>query len=122
MAPRPGRIGPMPFHSRATLAEWVAEFRELGYGLEGSLRVIEQDGEDGSDTGLVYLELAHAPTTVYVQPVVGDGTRWVVTFEGRDEPAEVTAAGVARLSTELAALSALCAFLQAKSASEPGAD
>lgn len=104
----------MPYRNLATLTEWVAEFRSLGYQIDDSLRVIAQEGEDGSDTGLVALVLGGSTTSVYVQPTTVGSTRWCVTFEARDEAIEMSAAGVSGLSAELAVLAALCAFLEAK--------
>ena len=43
----------MPFRSLSTLESWLDEFRSLGYPLEGSVKVMGQDGEDGANTGLV---------------------------------------------------------------------
>lgn len=111
-----------PFHSRQTLESWLTEFTELGYPLNGSLKVIEQDGEAGADTGLVGITLAHANTITYVQPESLGSTRWVVTMEPRDTAVVLDPAGLLNLSAELATVSALCAFLQAKSEAFRGED
>lgn len=105
---------PMPFRSRATLESWLDEFRALGYPMPGGLRVIQQDGDGGANTGLVVVELVNAPTSIYVQPIVQGSPRWVVSFEAREKQVELDPAGVAGLASELAVVSALCAFLQAK--------
>jgi hypothetical protein len=99
----------------STLETWLAEFRALGYTTSEGIRVIPQDVEQGSDTGLVAAPLDSVSTVFYVQPVAEGSAAWQVTFEPRDEAASLDAASVMRLSGELATLSALCAFFQAKS-------
>ncbi|TPW78225.1 hypothetical protein FJ657_05530 [Schumannella soli] len=106
----------MPFRSKTTLEAWVEEFALLGYPQASQVRVIVQDAGDG-DTGLVAVTLTDATTVTYIQPIVVGSPRWVVTFEAREEQLELAAADVARLSADLAVVSALCAFFQAKSAS-----
>lgn len=102
----------MIFRSRETLQEWLDEFQNLDHSSDGTLRVIEQDGADGADTGLVALRLAGG-LSAYLQP---DGAgEWVVTFDVGDEAFELDAATVSQLSSELATVSALCGFLQTKS-------
>src|SRR5689334_14439732 len=67
--PRCGRsVMGMPFRSQRTLDAWLAEFREQGHPVAGSLKVMEQDGHDGADTGLVGVRLANATTVTYIQP------------------------------------------------------
>lgn len=106
----------MPFRSRHTLEQWLEEFRALGYPIAGALKVMQQDGDDGANTGLVGVELANAATVTYVQPEAPYSLRWVVTMEPRDEAVVLDSAGVMSLAAELSMVSALCAFLQAKSA------
>jgi hypothetical protein len=106
----------MPFRSRRTLEAWLEEFSQLGYPIAGSLRVMDQDSADGEDTGLVGVSLRYAATVTYLQPDAPYSTRWVVTMEPRETPVVLDSAGLLNLSTELATVSALCAFLQAKSA------
>lgn len=105
----------MPFRNLATLESWIAEFRGLDYEIAGSLKVIVQDGDAGADTGLVGVHLAYASTAVYLQPIPGGGGRWEATMEPRDDSVVLDAAGLLRLSSELAMLSSLCTFLQTKS-------
>lgn len=105
----------MPFRTMNTLESWLAEFLALGYPVGGSIRVIPQDAEEGTDTGLVAATLGSVPTVLYVEPVVPGSPAWQITFEPRDSPASVNAAAALALSAELAVLSALCAFFQAKS-------
>lgn len=112
----------MPFRNLATLESWIAEFRDLGYEVAGSVKVIVQDGDSGADTGLVGVQLAYASTTVYVQPLPGGGGRWEATMEPRDDAVVLDAAGLLRLSSELAMVSALCTFMQTKSQVYTGID
>lgn len=106
----------MPFRSQQTLELWLEEFRALGYTIAGTIKVMEQDGEDGDNTGLVGVRLANAQTVTYVQPEAPYSPRWVVTMEARDEPVVLDSVGLMDLAAELTVVSALCAFLQAKSA------
>lgn len=106
----------MPFRSRRTLEQWLEEFGTLGYPAVGSFKVMQQDGEHGAHTGLVGVQLANAATVTYIQPEAPYSLRWVVTMEPREEAVVLDSAGLLNLSVELAVVSALCAFLQAKSA------
>jgi hypothetical protein len=105
----------MPFRSRETLEAWVDEFRLLGYAISETVKVIPQDGDLGGNTGLVGVRLLHAQTVTYIQPDAPGSTTWQVTFEPRETEVQLDASGALRLSTELAMVSALCAFLQTKS-------
>jgi hypothetical protein len=105
----------MPFRNMDTLESWLEDFRSLGYP-DSVVRVMPQDGEDGSNTGLVGVHLENAATVVYIQPESAASTRWVVTFESREDEEEMDAASLLKLASELSVVSALCAFLEAKSA------
>jgi hypothetical protein len=118
----PTRELPMPFRSLHTIEGWLDEFRQLGYPLSASMKVIQQDGEHGSNTGLVGVTLSNAGSTSYIQPDAIGSTRWMVTFEPRDSAITLDPAGVMQLSAELATVSALCAFLEAKSHEFVGED
>ncbi len=106
----------MPFRSRATLQAWIEEFEELGYTVPGAVYVAAQDGDEGANTGLVRVRMRNASTETYIQPEVQGAVRWVATFERREEELALTAAQAHELAQELSLISALCAFLQAKSA------
>jgi hypothetical protein len=110
----------MPFRNASTLNRWLDEFDRLGYPSVGELRVITQDGANGADTGLIAVRLAHADTSVYIQPESHDSTKWMVTLEARDEAVSLDAAALFRLSGELSTVSVLCAFLQSKSGATGG--
>lgn len=105
----------MPFRSKATLQSWLDEFAGLGYRVDGQLRVMDQDPEEGGDTGLVAVRLARASTVIYMQPEMDGSYEWLVTMEARETPVVLNAAAVLYLATELTTVSALCAFLQVKS-------
>lgn len=104
----------MPFRSQATLERWLEEFRAFAYPFDGTIKVMQQDGDDG-DTGLVGVRLANASTVTYVQPEAPYSMRWVVTMESREDAVVLDSAGLLKLASELTVVSALCAFLQVKS-------
>ncbi|MGZ7254177.1 hypothetical protein ACXWO5_11200, partial [Streptococcus pyogenes] len=58
----------MPFRSRETLEQWVAEFHDAR-GAGERIKVIVQDGSDGNDTGLVVVPLTHASASVFMEPL-----------------------------------------------------
>ena len=107
----------MPFRSQDTLQEWLDEFHDLGYPVTGTLKVLPQDGEDGSNTGLVAVSLHNASTVTYIQPESQGSHRWVVTLEPRENAVVLDAAGLHGLASELSIASVLCSFLQGKSQS-----
>lgn len=112
----------MAFRNLETLESWLAEYRAQGKPLADSARVMVQDGDGGANTGLVFFQLGHAPTGVFIQPATQEATGWVATMEAREENLVLDAAGVLELSAELAAVSELCAFLEAKSQAYQGTD
>ncbi len=106
----------MPFRTKETLEAWLAEFAELGYPISERLRVMHQDGTGGHDTGLIGLDLVNAGTVTYLQPEPVGSTHWAITFEAREQDVKLDAGRAFELSSELAMVSALCSFLQSKSA------
>ena len=112
----------MAFRNLDTLESWLTEYRSLGKPLAESAHVLVQDGDGGADTGLVAFRLGHAPTGVFIQPATHDASAWVATMEPREENLVLDAAGLRELSAELAAVSELCAFLEAKSKAYQGSD
>ena len=112
----------MAFRNLETLESWLAEYRAQGKPGADAARVMVQDGEGGADTGLVAFRLGHAPTGVFIQPATQDAAGWVATMEPREENLVLDAAGLLKLSAELAAVSELCAFLEAKSQAYQGVD
>ena len=105
----------MPFHSRDALVAWLAEFDAASRADAVPARVLEQDGSQGANTGLVAVQLSSG-MDVYIQPDVQGGTRWIVTVQSPDEPIELTAPQVAAASAEFATGAERCAFLEEKSA------
>ena len=112
----------MPFRSLTTLRAWVDEFAELGHVPPGTLKVIQQDGGDGANTGLVAVRFENASTLGYVQPERAGSITWMVTLEPRESALTIDAASVRDLADELTRLSALCDFLQEKSVAFIGED
>ena len=105
----------MPFRSESTLQSWLEEFERLGYGFAGETRVIQQDGADGANTGLISVELPLAATIATIQPESRDSARWVITMERLESSVTLDAPALITLASELTVVSTLCAFLQAKS-------
>jgi hypothetical protein len=103
----------MPYRDQATVQGWIQEFRASGHPIATDVSVLEQEVE-GSDSGLVLVELRTAETVTYIQPVQRDRPRWVVTFEPREHELELDATGVTELAADLTLLAALCVFLQDK--------
>lgn len=101
------------FHSIDTLQSWAQEF-ERSYSVAGVIRVIPQDGEDGSDTGLLAMRLVNSTTEIYLEPPIAPGTEWTVVFEPREPPTQLNAAQVRLLAADMIALADLCVFLQDK--------
>ena len=112
----------MPFRSMSTLEAWLEEFRSLNHALDGSIRVMGQDGDDGANTGLVGVTLTHGVAVTYIQPESTHSPRWLVTFEARDTAVELDSESVLQLAAELTTVAALCAFLEARSAAFVGQD
>ena len=112
----------MAFRSLETLESWLAEYRALQKPLADAARVAVQDGDGGANTGLVLFKLGHAPTGVFIQPATDNASKWVATMEPREESLVLDSTGLLKLSDELAAVSELCAFLQAKSQGYQGDD
>ena len=112
----------MPFRSLKTIGAWLDEFEQLGYRFAGQLKVIQQDGAGGADTGLVSVRLLNASTVITMQPEAPGATRWVVTMEPRESAVVLDAPSMLNLAAELSVVSALCAFLQAKSIAFVGVD
>lgn len=110
------------FRSLVTLGSWLDEFRRLGGIGPGLLKVIQQDGDDGADTGLVACQLESPGTWAYIQPERPGSAQWMVTLEPREDSVTMSAGDILDLASRLALLSELCAFLQAKSEAFVGQD
>lgn len=107
----------MPFRTQEILTQWLEGFLATGRAIEGTVEVLRQDGADGADTGLVVIELANAPTTLYLEPVAPGDPRWSITFLARDVDAARSPDRVSALAAELAVIAELCRHLEALSAS-----
>lgn len=110
-----GKLLLMAHRSREMLEAWIEEFRDLGHTMPGSIKVMQQDGIDGADTGLVGVHFANAVTVTYLQPDADGSGTWMVTMEPREEAVVLDSADMLDLANELAVVAALCAFLQGKS-------
>jgi len=106
----------MPFRSQRTLERWLEEFRALGHPILGTVKVMEQDGDEGANTGLVGVRFANASTITYIQPEAPYSVKWVVTMEPREEPVVLDAARLRELAAEVSVVAELCEFLEARSA------
>lgn len=112
----------MPFRSKETLEAWIREFGQMGYSMPDEVRVIEQDGEGGANTGLVAITLTVPATVISVQPRAPYALDWVVGIEPREEAVSISGPATLEYSRVLATLSVLCAFLQTKSEAHPHPD
>ncbi len=104
----------MPFRSKETLEQWVGEFhdaREAG----DLVRVLVQDGSDGSDTGLVVVPLRNATLSVFMEPVEIGDAQWRITLEPQPDFTILSSHQLHSLAAELAVAAELCAFLEARS-------
>ncbi|WCD93121.1 hypothetical protein [Microbacterium sp. nov. GSS16] len=104
----------MSFRSKETLETWLAEFRserEAG----DLIRVIIQDGSDGSDTGLVIVPVKHSAVSIFMQPIHMGEARWNVTLEPSSEDTVLTSHQLHALASELAVAAELCSYLEARS-------
>lgn len=105
----------MPFRNKQTLEAWLENFAAMGYSLPENVRVVQQDGEGGANTGLVVLTLEEPPTVIAVQPREPYAADWVVSIEPREAEVALSGPATMKFSQALAALSLLCAFLETKS-------
>lgn len=103
----------MPYRSQATVQAWVDDYLTARPEHTAAVTVLEKDYTPGPESGLVVVALRNASTVTYIQATVADDLpRWVVTFEARSEAFDLDAEGVARLAADLAAVAALCSYLQ----------
>ncbi|MBZ4487708.1 protein-L-isoaspartate carboxylmethyltransferase [Microbacterium sp. cx-55] len=105
----------MPLRSMETLQSWLTEFITQGHPEVRALKVLSQDVDDDGEVGLVRVQLANASTVTYLEPAAPGSVQWIVTLEPREDVVVLDAAGLQKLSGELATVAALCFFLQAKS-------
>ena len=100
---------------KSLLAEWLSEFRRLGYLTGSDIRVLDQEDDADADTGLIVVDLSEAKTITYLQPVAGGNGSWKATMEARDATIELGAVALVNLGNEVNVLGALVAFLETKS-------
>ncbi|APF34721.1 MULTISPECIES: hypothetical protein [Microbacterium] len=104
----------MPFRSKETLERWLDEFHELR-GAGELIRVLVQDGSEGSDTGLVVVPLATSSVSVFMEPIEIGDARWRITIEPQPDFTILSSFQMQSLAAEFNVAAELCAFLEAKS-------
>lgn len=104
----------MNFRSKETLELWLEEFRSAREAGD-LIRVIIQDGSDGSDTGLVIVPVKNSSVSIFMQPTAIGDTRWQVTVEPTDETLTLNSHQLHSLASELSVAAELCAYLEARS-------
>jgi len=105
----------MPYRNQATVQGWVDDYLGDRGDTSGSVTFLEKDFTPGPESGMVVVSLRNASTVTYIQAAVDEsGPHWVVTFEPRSEGFDLDAAGVRRLSDDLAAIADLCEYLQVR--------
>lgn len=105
----------MPFRSKETLERWLSDFEAQGHDVAGTVVVLDHDGDDGGDTGLVVVHLGDVPIDVFFEPLALGDPRWTVTFTSRDSDLTMDAPMLAKLVIELGLASELCTYLETRS-------
>ncbi len=104
----------MPFRSKKTLEQWVAEFSEAREA--GDLvRVLVQDGSAGADTGLVVVPLRFATISLFMEPIEIGDARWRITLEPQPDTTILSSQHLQGLAAEFLVAADLCAYLEARS-------
>jgi hypothetical protein len=104
----------MPFRSKETLERWLDEFHDQR-GAGELIRVLVQDGSEGSDTGLVVVPLANSSVSVFMEPVEIGDARWRITIEPQPDFTILSSFQMHALAAEFTVAAELCSFLEAKS-------
>lgn len=104
----------MPFRSKETLERWLDEFTSAR-GAGDAIRVVVQDGPEGTDTGLVVVPIRDSTASIFMEPEELDGARWRITIEPQPDLAVLSSPEVSAFAVELLVAAELCAFLEAKS-------
>ncbi|TPW77452.1 hypothetical protein [Schumannella soli] len=105
----------MPYRAESTIQRWVTEFLGLGYDARGTISVLPHDIAGGENSGLVSVRLQSIDTSIFIQPREVDSHEWTTTLDESEKMREFSASQLAALSAELIMVSALTAFLQARS-------
>jgi hypothetical protein len=105
----------MSFRTQEILKQWLHEFRSDRNDSD-HITVLLQDGDEGADTGLVYVPLTNAATDVYMQPLAIGDPRWAIGFGSRDNTFDLTPGQLRGLAEELSVAASLCEYLDHKSA------
>ena len=104
----------MSFRSKETLETWLEDFRSAREAGD-LIRVIIQDGSDGSDTGLVIVPVKHSSVSIFMQPIRIGERQWNITLEPNDENTVLSSHQLHSLASELAVAAELCSYLEARS-------
>lgn len=104
----------MSFRSKETLESWLEEFRSAREAGD-LIRVIIQDGSDGSDTGLVIVPVKNSSVSIFMQPIQVGEARWNITLEPSKEDTILNSHQLHSLASELAVAAELCSYLEARS-------
>jgi len=79
------------------------------------IKVIVQDGSDGSDTGLVVVPLENATATIFMEPAALGEAQWRVTFEPQPDTTVLNSHQLHGMAVELAVAAELCSYLEGRS-------
>lgn len=104
-----------PRRSQNQLQAWVDAFTQEGHLYAGTVRVASQEDDEVQDTGLVIMQLANVPASVYLQPRGYDNPQWEATLTGWETDHTLSPHQLASLSAELVVAGNLCAYLQWRS-------
>lgn len=104
----------MPFRSKETLERWLGEFTSQR-GAGELIKVVVQDGPEGSDTGLVIVPLRDSTASIFMEPVAPGEARWRITIEPQADLTVLTSHEVNAFAIELLVAAELCAYLEARS-------
>ena len=105
----------MVFRSKETLEQWLSEFHAARAAGE-LIKVVVQDGFDGSDTGLVVVPLKSSTISIFMEPVEIGDARWRITLEPQPDTTILSSHELQGLAHELSVAAELCAYLEARSA------
>jgi hypothetical protein len=104
----------MPFRSKETLERWLEEFTSAR-GAGDLIKVVVQDGTEGSDTGLVIVPLRDSTASIFMEPAGVGEPQWRITIEPQADLTVLTSHEVNAFAMELLVAAELCSYLEARS-------
>ncbi|TGO04920.1 hypothetical protein [Serinibacter arcticus] len=104
----------MPFRSKETLERWLEEFTSQR-GAGDLIKVVVQDGPEGSDTGLVIVPLRDSTASIFMEPLGLGEQKWRITIEPQADLTVLTSHEVNAFAMELLVAAELCSYLEARS-------